>query len=284
MNQLSTLVRFSISLLLLLSAFGISSSLKAQSNIRDYVIFGGNGTCPTGPGQTPPPFPGCAVQIGSSTKIDGGSIGSYTFITSTGNTTINSNLISGGTIQLANSNVVNGRISANNRSKQAGTILSVGSSAKITGKVDVNGNIIIGGGTVSGPVIHTPGTTYYLGNILVPNTEGNPDTVAMPALPDISEFPAATDSTINKTMVLNPGSYGKMRLTGNNRITFNGPGVYVFEDMQNTGNSNVFIYDFQNLAAGTIKIFVHGYADLGKIGASTKSGGGASRVLFEGHG
>ncbi len=96
-------------------------TLNAQQlKITDFVLFGGNGTCPGGPSQSPPALPGCAVQIGSASNIQGGSVGSYSLIKSTGNVTINSNIYSGGTIQLSNSNVVTGNISAaNSQSKMS---------------------------------------------------------------------------------------------------------------------------------------------------------------------
>ena len=188
MKHSFTYLRFSISLILLWSVCNLNNSLQAQT-ISNYVVFGGNGTCPNGTGQTPPPVPGCAVQINSSTKIEGGSVGSYTLVKSTGNTTINSNIYSGGIIQLANSNIVKGRISAANLGGLQGTILSIGSSTNISGDVDVNGNIVIGGGTVAGTVRHTLGSTYYLGNTLIPNTEGPPNLVPMPTLPGITDFP-----------------------------------------------------------------------------------------------
>ncbi|MES2891093.1 MAG: S8 family serine peptidase, partial [Bacteroidota bacterium] len=283
MKHYSTYLRTSISVLLMGVILALGNPLQAQT-MRDYVVFGGAANCPNNPGQTTPPFPGCGVQIGSSTKIDGGAIGSYQLIKSTGNTTINSNLFSGGTIDLANSNIVKGKISVANLSGAQGTILSIGSSVNISGTVDVNGNIVIGGGTVSGKVTHPPGTTYFLGGILKPNTEGVPTIVAMPTLPQITEFPPATNTHVTSSQPLNPGSYGDMKLNGNQRLTFNGPGEYTFNSILNTGNSNIFIFDFQDIPTGVIKIYVHGTADLGKIGVTLKGGGGASRIFFEGHG
>jgi hypothetical protein len=69
-------------------------TLNAQQlKITDFVLFGGNGTCPGGPSQKAPALPGCAVQIGSSSNIQGGSVGSYSLVKSTGNVTINSNIL-----------------------------------------------------------------------------------------------------------------------------------------------------------------------------------------------
>ena len=62
-----------------------------QLRITDFAVFGGNPTC-AGPGQTLPNSPGCAVQFGSSTVINGGAVGSYGLVTSTGNLTVNGSI------------------------------------------------------------------------------------------------------------------------------------------------------------------------------------------------
>ena len=41
-----------------------------------------------------------------------------------------------------------------------GTILSIGPSATLAENIDVNGNIVIEAGTVSGKVTHPVGTSY----------------------------------------------------------------------------------------------------------------------------
>src|SRR5947207_2080230 len=66
---------------------------QQQLKTSDFTIFGSTG-----------------VQIGSSNTINGGSVGSYVLVQSTGNAAINSNINSGGKIILANSNIagVNG--------------------------------------------------------------------------------------------------------------------------------------------------------------------------------
>ena len=76
------------------------SAITSFAQLKNFVIFGGTG-----------------VQIGSSNTINGGSVGSYTLVQSTGNAAINSNIHSGGKIILANSNIAGisgGTISAAN--------------------------------------------------------------------------------------------------------------------------------------------------------------------------
>ncbi|HKZ66006.1 MAG TPA: hypothetical protein VJ111_06615, partial [Chitinophagaceae bacterium] len=251
-----------------------------QLKISDFALFAGSG----GTGTTTPPSPGYGVQIGSSITINGGAIGSYTLVQTTGNATINSNIYSGGKVTLTNSNVVDGKIAAANSNFLPGTILSVGSSALLKGDIDVNGNIVIGGGTVSGVVTHPPGTTYLGPPIGARNVTGTPTLPTLPSLPEIRSFAAARDTNINSTGKINPGSYGNIMLGGNKTLTLDGPGTYVFNSIHFSGNSNKFVFDFKNAASGNFYLYIHGDADFGKLNASTSNGGNASRIYTEVHG
>ncbi|HOV15083.1 MAG TPA: hypothetical protein PK771_12415, partial [Spirochaetota bacterium] len=101
------LVLFNASKFLVLFFFAAGTSWinasAQQLSITDFVIFGGNGNCST-----------CAVQLGSSSNIQGGSVGSYKLVKTTGNAAISGNIHSGGTVSLSNSNNVSGRITAAN--------------------------------------------------------------------------------------------------------------------------------------------------------------------------
>ncbi len=100
-----------------------------QTTISDYVIFGGTATVL--PGQTAPPSPGYGVQIASFCFFNQGTIqgtvGSYKLVKTTGDVTINGNIYSGGTIQLANSNEVKGNLAAGiSPTGVPGTVVSIG--------------------------------------------------------------------------------------------------------------------------------------------------------------
>src|SRR5205814_2818742 len=142
--------------------------------ITDYVLFGGakSGMIPTPPNPTAPAAPGYGVQVGYSGNILGGAVGSYNLVKSVGNvawgTSANkTNIYSGGTVVLANSNVVTGKITAGiyNTAPAAGTIFSAGTSETFRDSININGNIVIGGGTVTGPVTNPVGYTYKLNNV-----------------------------------------------------------------------------------------------------------------------
>ncbi|HOS48933.1 MAG TPA: S8 family serine peptidase, partial [Bacteroidia bacterium] len=259
-----------------------SQYAHAQLAITNYVLFSGNGTVP-GATSSVPASPGYAVQLFSSTTINGGWIGSNVLVKSTGSSTMTGSIRSGGTVVLANSNTIGGGIVANNNGLQTGTSISVGSSAKISGNINANGNIVVSRGKVFGSVTHPTGTTYTgptpsLGNII-----GTPTLPAIPSLPTPAVFPSAGATNITTTQTITPGSYGNMTLGGSKVVTFAGPGVYVFNSITNTGSSNTLKFNFQNIATGNIKIYVHGKIDLGKSASSIINGGSASRIFYETH-
>ncbi len=273
-------------ILLLTCFFSVQLLIAQQTQITDYVIFGGK----TASGQTTPPSPGYGVIIGSSCNVKGGiiagSIGSYNLVKSTGNLTVGTsampgNIFSGGTIQLANSDVVTGRLAA---ASSSGTVISVGSSASIGGNIDANGNISVGGGTVSGKVTHPGGTTYSGPTPVGGNVTGTPNLPGLPAMPVVTSFPSVGSTAITTTKTITQGSYGSVTLSGNKTLTISGTGVYVFKSIKNSGSSNNFVFDFKNDPTGTIIMYVYGDVDLNKVQASIINGGSESRIYLETHG
>ncbi|TMI90296.1 MAG: T9SS type A sorting domain-containing protein [Bacteroidetes bacterium] len=256
--------------LFVLGSLFIQKSLISQLTPADFVVLSG----PNGPGTT---------LIGSSITINNGSLGAYKLFQTTGNATINSNIYSGDKIIITNSNVINGRIAAANSSLSTGTILSVGSSTLITGNIDVKGNIVIGGGTVSGIVTLPVGNTYSGPAPGGGTVFGTPSIPTLPSMPAATIFPAAGSTNITNNQSISPGSYGNVTYSGNKTLTLNGPGVYVFNTILWTGNSNKLVFNFQN-KVGNFYIYVHGNADFGKLSASLTNGGSASRIYAETHG
>lgn len=256
---------------LLINLIGATEQTLAQApakSINDFVLFGGSS----------------GVNLSSSVLIQGGIIGSTTNVQTNGKSTLNSSIYSKGTINLSNSNTVSGNITSANDQNLPGNILSVGSSASVGGNIDVKGNILIGGGTVSGTVTHPAGTTYSGPIPAGGNITGVPTLPILPSFPAITSFSAAGSRDITSSTVVQPGSYGKVILTGKKTLTFSGPGEYVFESIVNSGNANDFVFDFNNTTTGIIKLFIHNDADLAKINSSTRNGGGAERIYTEVHG
>ncbi|GAG80369.1 unnamed protein product, partial [marine sediment metagenome] len=145
----------------------------------------------------------------------------------------------------------------------------------ITGNIDANGDIN-SSGTITGTVTHPIGTTYSGtvpggGEII-----GTPNIPVLPSLPAPTVFPAAGSTNITSNTTISPGSYGDIILPGKKTITFAGPGVYVFNSINNSGSANTFKFNFQNNAIGEVYIYVHGNAWLGKFKSSFQNGGDAS--------
>jgi hypothetical protein len=264
----------------ILSAFSVHTAVGQQLQMSEFVLFSGAG----GPGTSPAASPGYAVQLGSSSAVNGGAVGSFKLIKSTGTVSFNANLYSKGTISLTNSNSVTGKIAASNSPFVTGTILSVGSNANLGGNIDVNGNIVVGGGTVSGKVTHPTGTTYSGPTPAGGNITGTPTLPVFPALPTITEFPSyATMADITSTRVITPGQYAAIKLSGNQTLTFKGTGVYVIRLIDNKNNNN-FVFDFENNPTGTFLIYVHENVNLNKLSVTAINGGNASRIFTEVHG
>src|SRR6185369_7279716 len=91
-------------------------------------------------------------------------------------------------------------------------------------------------------------------------------------------------TNITNTATITPGNYGNVTLGGNKTLTLNGPGVYVFNSIKNTGNTNSFIFNFQNNATGKFFLYIHGDVDLNKSDVTLQNGGSASRIYSETHG
>ncbi len=256
-------------------------STAQQLDIRDFVLFGGNGSCP-GAGQTTPATPGCSVVIGTSTNVTNGKVGSYKLVKTVGNTQMTASIHSGGRIELGNSNNITGNITA---AANSGTVFSTGSNATIQGSVHVNGNSSVGGGSISGQVVHPAGTTY---SGPVPGggeVVGTPTLPGLPALPAIAVFAAAGSTHITSTQTINPNNtFGAVTLDGSKRLTFSGTGTYVFSRIKLSGSSNKFIFDFKNNTTDIFRLQVHGDVDLDKINVEFLNGGSSSRIYLEVHG
>jgi hypothetical protein len=230
---------------------GEATPLLADAQLRDFVVYGKT-----------------AVQLGTSTVIQSGKVGTNGSITSTGTSSFAGDIVSFGKIQLANSNTVNGNIWAANTTSPVytGTILSVGSNANLTGTINVNGNIVVSGGTVSGPVF-TTGT--YTGPTLANPAQNNPTFPPVPVLPNFYSLSKVSGgATITGSGKINPGSYNSLALNGGRTDTFSRPGVYIFNSINNSGSTNNLVFDFNNDPTTTFKFYVINDVNLYKVNIS----------------
>lgn len=273
----------SIAFVIILSCMFVGSSLFAQdptTTITNYAIWGSS-----------------SAQIGSS-SIKGGAIGSYTLVKSTGNmisgasgTGNSTNIYSGGTIALANSNVVIGNMTAGiypfAPQPPLGTIFSAGTSENFTGNIDVYGNIVIGGGTVNGTV-KTP-KSYTLGAVTKTAT-GTPTLAILPQqMPVITNFSLIYPTVGTQKITsgpLGPGNYGDLSIGGNSTVTLNGPGTYVFKSITTTGPNSSIVFNFNLITTGNFLVYVYGDVILNRTSCSITNGGAgaANRIFTEVHG
>ena len=250
----------------------VGSSLFAQNpttSITNYAIWGSS-----------------SAQIGSS-SIQGGAIGSNALVKSVGNMIAGTganktNIYSGGTIVLANSNVVNGNMTSGlyplASQPPSGTIFSAGTSENFTGNIDVYGDIVIGGGTVTGSV-YTP-KTYQIGAIKKTPTGTNPTVAILPQqLPVITNFPTVGILKVTSGLI-KPDNYGDLSISGNSTVTLDGPGTYVFKSITTTGPNSSIVFNFNSLP-GNYLIYVYGDVILNRTSCSITNGGaGAANQIF----
>ena len=261
----------------------MQASFAQQTNIQEYVLFGGNGTCPAA-GQTVPLSPGCSVLIGPSTTIVNGKVGSYKLIKTTGSASIGGDMYSGGKMEISTGNQIAGKLTVANSSGTTDNVLQIGSGGTIQGNVDVKGNTINAGTVIKGKLTHPSGTTYTGPAPVGGNITGTPILPGMPALPAITNFPPAGTVNITGSQTITPGAFNKVTLTGNKTLTFSGPGIYIFNSIKNSGATNSFVFDFKGNTTGVFRLYIYGDVDLNKAKVTIINGGSPDRIYAETHG
>src|SRR4030095_15516099 len=282
-------IKLTIKILFLVLGFSLAHE-KLLCQIKPYVLFSG----PDGTGTT---------LIGSSITINGvsstgfkGAVGGVKLVQTTGNATINAHIHSWDKVSITNSNIIQGDIVAGNSSGSTGTVVSIGSSLMLTGNIHSRGNIVIGGGSVTGSVNVFPGSYSGPTPSILP-IGNSPVILPQPTLPapkpDLLTNPAYNSTTnITTTADVYPidgiadhGVYNNVTFSGNKTLTLRGPGIYVFNNMLMTGNSNKIVFDFQGSSTGKFYVYIKGNADLGKVDAGflgiTDGNSAASRTWIE---
>ncbi|MEJ7914486.1 MAG: S8 family serine peptidase, partial [Chitinophagaceae bacterium] len=156
----------------------------------------------------------------------------------------------------------------------------------ITGNLTANGKISLSTGKVTGKVaVPAPANTNYTG----PAPSGGVVTTftlpTMPSIPNNTPFDDQVGTAnITNTQTISPGIFRKLAFTGNRTLTFNGPGNYIFYEVDNGTTTNKLVFDFKNTSTGTINIFIINDARWGALSVSTLNGNFPSRIFTEVHG
>ncbi|RYZ51496.1 MAG: hypothetical protein EOP49_11600, partial [Sphingobacteriales bacterium] len=133
--------------------------------------------------------------------------------------------------------------------------------------------------------VPAPTSVNYIGPT---PTGGFTNTLAFPGLPSMpnnSNFDSQVGTkTLTGSEIISPGKYKKLALTGSKTITFNGPGNYIFNEVDNGTSANKLVFDFKQTTTGTINIFIIKDAKWGRISVSTKNGNFPNRIFTEVHG
>ena len=251
--------------------------------LTDFAIWGGSG--PSNPYTNT-----SGVFITNAAKIQG-NIGSNHLIDVKNDFKLKGNIYSGNIFNMKNNAKITGDVFTNKLGTNLNPALSGGNSDTVVGNLTANGKIAISSGKLTGKVaVPAPSNTNYSGPA---PSAGFTNTLSFPVLPSMptntpfdNQVAAniSSNNITNPTTPLSPGVYRKLALTGSKTLTFNGPGNYIFYEVDNGATTNKFVFDFKNTSTGTINIFIIKDARWGRLSVSTVNGNFPSRIFTEVHG
>ncbi|HTE27493.1 MBG domain-containing protein [Flavitalea sp.] len=275
------------SFLLLFSFFATISQGQTpiELRIKDFAVWGGSAS-PNSYNSSQGVFIGNAVSIQ-------GNVGSNHLIDANNLFSISGNIYSGNIISLGNLGKITGNVFAAKKAPNYnGNVISADYRVIITGNLTAQGKIVLKSlgsslaTSVTGQVsVPSPTATNYSGPVPTGGIDNLVALPVMPAMPNNTAFDNQAGTTnITNTQTISPGKYRKLALTGDKTLTFNGPGNYIFEEVDNKLNSNKLVYDFKNTATGSINIFIIKDAKWGRLSVKTVNGNFPSRIYTEIHG
>ncbi len=271
----SIIVRIIYIVLLICTA----QNLTAQNlKITDFAIWGG--------GAIPNPYNSAqGVFINNNANIQG-NIGSNHLININNNFNLTGNIYSGNRVIFADFAKITGNIFANKIGSSPSPTISGNNSDTITGNLIANGKISLLSGKIIGQVaVPAPANTNYTGPVPSGGVVTTFTLPTMPIMPTNTPFDNRVGTTnLTTSQTISPGIFGKMALTGNKTLTFNGPGNYIFYEVDNGKTTNKFVFNFKNTTSGTINIFIIKDARFGVLSVSTINGNFPSRIYTEVHG
>lgn len=262
---------------------------KAQSTeplkLTDFAVWGGSASSGTYNSSQ-------GVFIGNAVIVEG-NVGSNHRIDVKNLFKLTGNLYSGNIVAFGNLGKVTGNVfAAKTANNFSGNVIDADFQIDFIGNLTAKGKIVLksfGGRnatSVTGQVaVPAPSSTNYSGPA---PTGGIINTLTFPVLPSMPNNTAfdnqAGTTNITTTKTITPGKYKKLSLNGNKTITFDGPGNYIFNEVDNGVSSNKLVFDFKNTTTGAINIFIIKDAKWGRLSVSTKNGNFPSRIYTEIHG
>jgi hypothetical protein len=267
-------------LLLLLCANTITAQ---QLRLREFAIWGGSA-----PGTTYNPNQGLFI---SRLVTITGSIGSNQLVQSAKEINLTGNLYSANKILLSRTNSLTGNVIASNQAGRVDTSFRADKATAIKGDVTVNGKVFIDKGSipdtssVTGKVsVPSPTNTYYSGPVARGGYSNSLVLPVSPAMPGNTPFDNKVGTlNISTSQTIKPGSYGNVTLTAGKVLTFNGPGNYIFNSVNNGSNEIQLIFDFGITTTGIINLFIVKDANWGKVTVKL-NGNYPERIYTEVHG
>ncbi len=268
--------------------FAITRDAQSQTQplkLTDFAVWGGSAS-PNSYNSSQGVFLGNVVAIN-------GNVGSNHLVDVKNLFSITGNIYSGNAVSFGNLGKVTGNIfAAKTAANYSGNVISADFKIDFVGNLTAKGKIVLkslGGPnatSVTGQVaVPAPSSTNYSGPA---PTGGIVNIVTLPVLPSMpnnTPFDNQAGTTnITGTQTISPGKYKKLGLTGNKVLTFNGPGNYIFNEVNNATTSNKLVFDFKNTTTGTINIFIIKDANWGRLSVSTVNGNFPSRIYTEIHG
>jgi hypothetical protein len=246
--------------------------------LTDFAIWGG--------GALPNPYNSAqGVFIKNNANIQG-NIGSNHLIDVKNNFTLKGNIYSGNSVGFGNGATITGDVFANRMGTSVSPTISGGNNGTITGNLTANGKISLSSGKITGKVaVPAPANTNYTGPAPTGGVVTTFTLPTMPIMPNNTPFDNQVGTTnITNTQTISPGIFGKLTLSGSKTLTFNGPGNYIFNEVDNGATTNKIVFDFKNTSTGTINIFIIKDARWGLVSVSTVNGNFPSRIFTEVHG
>lgn len=274
-----------IGLLLVVFVTTLQSISAQQLKLKDFAIWGGSA-----PSTSLNKKQG--VSIASRVNVTG-NVGSNHMIEIKKEFTLKGNLFTGNTLSLGKGNEVTGNITVGNKAgNRRDPIFLADKSSNIKGNVTANGKveILLGpkkdSSSVSGKVsVPAPTASYYSGPVPKQGFSNVISVPLSPVMPNNTPFDNNIGTlNITTTRVLNPGSYKNMNLAAGQTITFNGPGNYIFNNIENDEKESTLVFDFKGTTVGTINIFIVKDANWGKMSVKFVNGNFPERIYTEVHG